>query len=85
MDLYFFEQQIKKVDPEGISLERGKKVKTNKYTIRRARAGVHTYLQVVFEGQYHSLANITLHSVCLDYRLRMSPLQLSEFSQLSAI
>lgn len=66
-----------------ISLEKGKLVKTKRYTIRNSKAGVHEYLQTVFEGQYYGLANIMVHSACLDYRLRMSQLQLFEFSRLS--
>ena len=83
INLLFYEQQIKKIDPEAISIDKGKRVRTIKYCIKRAREGVHSYMQTVIDGQYHSLANISLHSVCLDYRIRMSSLQLSDFSKLT--
>jgi hypothetical protein len=81
--LLFFDQQIKKVDPEEVTLEKAKTPKTKRFIFRNSQAGVHQFLPLVFEGQYFSLANLTLHSLCLDYRFRVCPLQLYEFSRLS--
>ena len=85
MNLLFYDQQIKKIDPLQICLEKGKKVRTKKYVIKQSRKGVHQYVPTVFEGQYYGLANVTLHTVCLDYRFRMSDLQLYQFSQMTAL
>ena len=79
----FYDQQIKKVDPEEITVEKGKVVKTKRFLIRNTKVGIHECLQVVFEGQYYSVANLTLHSVCLDYRFRQCPLQLFQFSRMT--
>lgn len=38
----------------------------------------------MFDGQYYSLANVTVHSICLDYRFRMNKIQLFEYSKLTA-
>jgi len=48
-----------------------------------SKAGVHQFLPVSFDGQYFSIANLTVHSICLDYRFRVCPLQLFEFSRFS--
>ena len=45
--------------------------------LRRSKQGIHSYVPAIFDGQYYGLASVMVHSVCLDYRLRMSPLQLS--------
>jgi hypothetical protein len=81
--LLFFDQQIKKVDPEEVTLEKAKTPKTRRYIIKNSKAGVHQFLPVSFDGQYFSLGNFTVHSLCLDYRFRVCPLQLYEFSRLS--
>lgn len=85
MSLLFYDQQIKKVDIDEITLEKGKVGKTKKYIINNARKGIHEYIPLVFDNQYFSIANIVVHSICLDYRFRLCKLQLSEFSKLSRL
>lgn len=64
-------------------MENGKKVRSRRFVLRRAKEGLHDYVQCVFDGQYYSLANLTVHSVMLDYRMRMNPIQLFEFSRMN--
>jgi hypothetical protein len=64
-------------------VEKGKVAKIKRYLIRNTKAGVHECVRVVFEGQYYSVANLTLHSTCIDYRFRQCPLQLFQFSRMS--
>jgi hypothetical protein len=75
-NLLFFDQQIKKIDPSEIILEKGKNPKTKRYIIRNSKSGVHEFIPLSFDGQYFSLANLTIHSICLDYRFRICKLQL---------
>jgi hypothetical protein len=75
-NLLFFDQQIKKVDPEEITLEKGKNPKTKRYRLKNSKSGIHEFIPIAFDGQYFSLANISIHSICLDYRFRICPLQL---------
>ena len=76
LDLLFFDQQIKKIAPLEISLEKGRRVKSKRFVLRNSKQGLHDYVHAVFDGQYYSVANISVHSVCLDYRYRMSKIQL---------
>ncbi len=39
---------------------------------------------MVFDAQYYSLANVMVHTICLDYRFRPCSLQLYEFIKLTA-
>ena len=41
LDLLFYDQQIKKVDPNSITLEKGKVVKSKKFILKNTKAGVH--------------------------------------------
>lgn len=56
---------------------KGKLVRTNKYTFPTGPNPIHELVPVVFDAQYFSVLNATLHSLCVDYRYRASPLQLS--------
>lgn len=81
--LMFYDQQIKKIDPDEITLEKGRNPKTQRYLLRNSRTGIHEFVPLTYDGQYFSLANLSVHSICLDYRFRASSLQLFEFSRLS--
>ena len=45
--------------------------------------GIHEFVPVVFDENYFCLINMSVHTACLDYRFRVNPIQLSEFSRLS--
>lgn len=81
--LMFYDQQIKKIDPDEITIEKGKNPKTKRFLLRNSRGGIHEFIPVVYDGQYFSVASLSVHSICLDYRFRACRLQLSEFSRMS--
>lgn len=83
VSLLFFNQQVKKIEPEEITVENGRVVKTKRYLLRNCREGLHESVQVVFDGQYFSVGSVGVHAVGLDYRMRLSGLQLAEFSRLT--
>lgn len=58
-------------------------VKCNKFYLLNIIEGIHEFVPVVFDENYFCLANLSVHSICLDYRFRVNTLQLSEFSKLS--
>lgn len=57
--------------------------RTNRYILKNVRRGLHEFIPIIFEAQFFSLVNLTVHSVCLDQRFRISQMQLSEYSQLT--
>lgn len=40
-NLLFFDQQIKKIDPEEITIEKAKTPKTKKYILKNSKRGIH--------------------------------------------
>lgn len=40
-NLMFYDQQIKKIDPEEITIEKGKNPKTKRYVLKNSKNGIH--------------------------------------------
>ena len=52
-------------------------VKRKKFFLFDCLKGIHEYCPIIYDENYFCLINSTIHSTCIDYRFRSSPLQLS--------
>ncbi|EGR32083.1 hypothetical protein IMG5_096970 [Ichthyophthirius multifiliis] len=59
-----------------------KSLQTLKYKIVDTFEGIHEFIPILFEEQNFCVANIIFHSVKLDYRFRVIPMQISEFARM---
>ncbi|EAR94467.2 serine esterase, putative (macronuclear) [Tetrahymena thermophila SB210] len=58
-----------------------KSLSTIKYKLNDVTEGIHEFVPLLFEEANFCVANVIFHSIRLDYRFRVIPIQISEFAK----